>query len=246
MSSAAVANRSRAISCALGDMAILLASVKTVVKNYSNLVKKLQAAHDHPSKKEFALNDAEKRDLLLDRDGLKATFIQKKKAIRTLLQLTPGIPEAAMHEKELADLQERFREIDADFRALHTDKDLLVGATTTTGSRRTSANTITTAASSTGADTARSALGEGGGGAHGPLGDRPDRPAVLGRTNDELLDGAAKAHAATLDKLKEGLMLVATTQEVGKVRGRWAACMAVVLIFEQSKRGRWSIVFVVW
>ena len=102
---------SRALATAVGDSEIFLSSITQIVKHYNNITQRLQAGHDHPRSREWSLDEAAKRDLVIERDGLKASFIDKKKAVRAVLALIPGHPEALKKEAELKVLQEHFREV---------------------------------------------------------------------------------------------------------------------------------------
>lgn len=95
----------------LRDVDMYIKQIQAINKSYVNIVAKLAAVK---ADKKRAM---EKMDLLTERDGVKQSFIAKKQACRANIKLLPENV-AILKERELKDLQDEYREIDTEFKAL--------------------------------------------------------------------------------------------------------------------------------
>jgi hypothetical protein len=109
------------------DVEAYFKQVQSVIKRYRRVVEKLEAIKKDKKK---AL---ERMELISERGKLKDEFIAKKQAARANIKMLKGGLDV-LKEKELKDLQEEYREVDAEFKALGVvvEKDALMEG----GSRR--------------------------------------------------------------------------------------------------------------
>ena len=111
------------------DVEAYFKQVQSVIKRYRRVVEKLELIKKDKKK------TLERMELITERGKLKDEFIAKKQAARANIKmLKAGLD--VLKEKELKELQEEYREVDADFKALGVvvEKDALMEG----GSRRVS------------------------------------------------------------------------------------------------------------
>ena len=103
------------------DVDAYFKQVQSVIKRYRRVVEKLELIKKDKKK---AL---ERMDLIVERGKLKDEFIAKKQAARANIKMLKGGLDV-LKERELKDLQEEYREVDSDFKALGVvvEKDALM------------------------------------------------------------------------------------------------------------------------